>query len=140
MRSAAESPCPIPQRSSFLDAICGRVNDYLAAARLRRELDRFGSARIAQIANDVGIDAQDLVSFVEAGPHAADQLSKLLHALSANSLASSDPVIMRDLQRGCIMCAHKTRCDHDLAAGAAARNFRSYCPNALSLDALVKAN
>ncbi len=45
---------------------------------------------------------------MEAGPYAADQLSKLLHALGADSLASSDPVIMRDLQRGCITCAHKT--------------------------------
>jgi hypothetical protein len=87
-----------------------------------------------------GIDAQDLVSFVEAGPYAADQLSKLLHALGADSLASSDPVIMRDLQRGCIMCAHKTQCDHDLAANAAVRNYQSYRPNAMSLGALVKAN
>ena len=140
MRSAAESPCPIPQRSSFLDAICSRVNDYLTAARLRRELDRFGAARIAQIASDVGIDTQDLVSFVEAGPHAVDQLPKLLHALGADSLVSGNPVIMRDLQRGCIMCAHKTQCDHDLAAGATVRNYRSYCANAMSLDALVKAN
>ncbi len=130
----------IPERSSFFNAIRSRVNDYLTAARLRRELDRLGSARIAQIAGDVGIDAQDLVRFVEAGPHAVDRLPKLLHALGADSLVSGNPVIMRDLQRGCIMCAHKTQCDHDLAAGAAVRNYRSYCPNAMTLGTLVKAN
>ena len=65
---------------------------------------------------------------------------KLLHALGADLLASSDPVIMRDLQRGCITCAHKTQCDHDLAADVAVRNYRSYRPNAMSLGALVKAN
>lgn len=124
----------------ILDAIAGRFKEYISATRLRHELGSLRSEEIAHIARDMGIGVQDLVRFVNAGPRAADQLPKLLRALNIDSPVSGDPVMMRNLLRGCIMCAHKTRCDHDLAAGTAARNFRSYCPNAEMLNALVKTN
>jgi hypothetical protein len=52
------------------------------------------------------------------------------------ALAEADPINMRDLQRLCITCGDKKRCEHELSNGTAAENFREYCPNALTLDAL----
>jgi hypothetical protein len=47
-------------------------------------------------------------------------------------------MIMRDLQRLCITCAQKKRCGHELAAGTAGENFREFCPNAYTLEALFE--
>jgi hypothetical protein len=68
----------------------------------------------------------------------ADQLAKLLLALGVDpkQLASENSAMMRDLQRVCIVCGHKQRCEHDLAAGTAAQRYGSYCPNSSSLAAL----
>ena len=50
-----------------------------------------------------------------------------------------DPAVMRDLQRSCIMCDEKGRCRFDIANGVITEKFRDYCPNAFTLDALLKA-
>jgi len=83
-------------------------------------------------------DSEDGSEKTREGPHAADELPKLLRALGVDpqKLASDDPAIMRSLERICISCGHKNQCQHDLAAGTAASYYRDYCPNAMSLDAL----
>ena len=54
------------------------------------------------------------------------------------ALVKSDPAIMRDRQRICIFCSQKRRCQHELAERTAGENFREFCPNAYTLDALVQ--
>jgi hypothetical protein len=75
------------------------------------------------------------------GPNAADLLQKLLAGLGidAKELAHDDPMTMRDLQRLCAMCVDKRQCGFDLANGIIAANFRDYCPNAVTLDAVLQA-
>jgi pyrroloquinoline quinone (PQQ) biosynthesis protein C len=101
-------------------------------------LARCGPEEVARAANDLGVSPGELVRLASKGPHAADQLAKLLLALGVDpkKLASEDPAMMRDLQRLCITCGHKQRCEHELAAGTAAKHYRNYCPNAISLAAL----
>jgi hypothetical protein len=55
-----------------------------------------------------------------------------------DELECDNPAVMRDLQRLCITCANKARCQHELAAGTAAAHFHEFCPNAFTLDALFK--
>jgi hypothetical protein len=45
---------------------------------------------------------------------------------------------MRDMQRLCISCEAKQRCEHELTQGSAARHYREFCPNAFTLDALFE--
>jgi hypothetical protein len=94
------------------------------------------------MASDMGITSNELTALARKGPHAADLLQKLLVALGvdAEGLAHDDPMIMRDLQRLCTTCGHKRQCALDLEAGIAASNFRDYCPNSFTLDALIKPN
>jgi len=40
------------------------------------------------------------------------------------------------LQRLCVVCSQKGRCEHELAKGTAAEHFHEFCPNAFTLDAL----
>jgi hypothetical protein len=120
------------------DVIADWVKRYRYAAGLRDDLARCGREEVARVASDLGVSPGELVRLARKGPHAADQLKKLLLALGADrkKLAPKDPGMMRDLQRVCITCGCKPQCERELAMGSAAQHYRNYCPNASSLAAL----
>ena len=122
----------------ILDAIANWVKKYRQAVGLRGELANCGAEEVALIARDIGVSPEELRFATSKGPHAADELPKLLRALGVDpqKLASDDPAIIRSLERICISCGHKNHAQHDLAAGTAASHYRDYCPNAMSLDEL----
>ena len=125
-----------------LDAIAAWVKNYRQAIGLRNEMANCTPEQVAAIARDMGLTSEELLSITAKGPHAADELPRLLRALGVDPdrLASHDPGTMRDLQRICVTCGHKGQCQHDLAKGTAASRYRDYCPNAISLDALFRDN
>jgi len=92
------------------------------------------------IAKDLGVPLSDLCGLAAKAPDAANDVSKMLGALSIDesALAKSDPAATRDLQRTCMLCAQKGRCKHELASFTAALNFHEFCPNAYTLEALLK--
>jgi hypothetical protein len=56
-----------------------------------------------------------------------------------DALASDDPLLFRELQGLCTLCRSKERCARDLAREgdeAARQDWREYCPNATTLNAL----
>ena len=121
-----------------LDAIAGWINKYRDLDRANREFEHCSQEDVMQIAKDLGLEVSQLRSLAAKGPEAADTLRKMLVALSVDPkvLAESDPALMRDLQRLCIVCGQKSRCQHELARDTAAEHFHEFCPNAYSLDAL----
>ena len=125
----------------ILDAIANWVEKYRNAVGQRGEFAHCGAEEVALIARDIGVSPEELIFVANRGPHAADELPKLLRALGVDpqKLASDDPAIMRSLQRICISCGHKDQCQHDLATGTAASKYGDYCPNAMSLDALFQS-
>ena len=138
MVNATEEQWAYPTLEPVLGAIANWVKKYRDAVGLRDELAHCGSDEVARTARDLGISPRELVRLAGKGPHAADLLLKLLSALGVDpkALAFEDPATMRDLQRLCITCGHKNQCEHELAAGTAAENYKSFCPNAYTLDAL----
>ena len=93
----------------------------------------------AAIAHELGLSSRQLRDLAAMGPHAADELPRLLEALKidADALALKEPMVLRDLERVCSLCAHKRECGHDLASGDASHNYQRYCPNADTLQALL---
>ena len=79
-----------------------------------------------------------LDTLVRQGPHAADELPKLLKVLGIDEadLARTQPLVLRDMERVCAMCASKHQCDRDLAAGTSAEHYEGYCLNAPTIDSL----
>ena len=55
-----------------------------------------------------------------------------------NIAPSSVGAISRDLSRVCSECLMTSRCRRELDAGSAGANYNEYCPNALTLDALLE--
>jgi len=137
-------PDHLPRQNDYrtvnfvLDVIADWVNSYRATAGSREELGQCSGNDVRQIAKDLGVSAGELRALSAKGPHAADLLTRMLTALSVDpeTLLKSDPATMRDLQRLCISCGHKGRCAHEIATGTAPEHFRSFCPNAFTLDAL----
>jgi len=100
-----------------------------------REMD---AASFDQIASDLRISSADLEQLVGQGPHAADELPKMLRALGIDQadLARTETHVLRDMERVCSVCNHKRRCGHELAAGTAGANYEEYCGNASTIDGL----
>jgi hypothetical protein len=110
--------------------------DWLQHWRALGELRQMDRETVNHIASDLRISLGDLKELVRNGPHAADELPKMLKALGIDeaALARSQPLVLRDMQRVCAMCRDKSRCHSDLAAGTAAKNHEAYCLNAPTID------
>jgi hypothetical protein len=80
----------------------------------------------------------DLDTFVRQGPHAADELPRLLEVLGIDeaALVRSEPAVLRDMKRVCVSCERKVQCRNDLETGASARDYGDYCVNAQTMNAL----
>ena len=91
-----------------------------------------------KIAIDLGVSPGELDQLIRRGPHAADELPKMMAAigLDAKAIARAQPLVIRDLQRACALCDQKKQCNRHLAAGTAAQHYREYCPNTTTLASL----
>ncbi|MBI3435520.1 MAG: hypothetical protein HY056_10650 [Proteobacteria bacterium] len=101
-------------------------------------LNACGCTEVARIARDLGVSTSELRALARQGPDAAALLPRMLDALGidAKAIARDEPGVMHDLQRLCGQCARKVECANDLAGGGAADNYRAYCPNAPTIEAL----
>jgi hypothetical protein len=127
-----ETPYPIVSR--MIDIF----GEWLKHRRELRELREIDAANFGQIASDLRMSSADLEALVRQGPHAADELPKMLAALGIDQddLARTEPLVPRDMERVCAVCIHKRQCDRDLAAGTAAEHYEDYCANAPTIDGL----
>jgi transcriptional regulator with XRE-family HTH domain len=130
--------------SATVDGVFGAIADWVRKFRSHAgNDDTFGQCsaeEVKQIANDIGISPAELRGIARKEPGSADLLQKMLVALGVapETLIKHDPAVMRDLQRLCVSCTHKSRCQHELALGEAAERFHEFCPNAYTLDALLE--
>jgi hypothetical protein len=129
-----------PRVEPVLSAVAQWVRKHRSATSSRDELAECAPADVARIASEIGISHRELDHLASRGPGAADLLQKLLVALHVDPETTTlkDPAVMHDLQRLCITCSHKKQCQHDLAAGTAAQEYQKYCPNAFTLEAILK--
>jgi hypothetical protein len=119
------------------------TEDFLARLRTwwqhHNELEGMDRAELDRIAADLGMTAHDLGDLVARGPDAAALLQQRMTALglSRSDVERAASGLMRDLERTCTCCDHKGVCEKDLANRPQDRAWKSYCPNAISLDAVV---
>jgi len=130
----------IPTLDFVVNAIAGWVNKYRSMHASGNELGECSPEDVTRIAADIGIPAGELRALAAKGPDSAKLLEKMLLRLHVDpaQLANANPAVMRDLQRLCVVCGQKERCQHELDAGTAAENYHEFCPNAFTLDALFR--
>ena len=109
--------------------------------RKHNELASLPRDELHRMAADFGMGTRDLEELVAKGPQAADLLHQRLDALGL-SRADVQRIafsLMRDLERTCACCSDKAECKKDLAAKPDDPAWKQYCPNAVSLEAIMKA-
>jgi uncharacterized protein YjiS (DUF1127 family) len=126
--------------TSVVERLANTFRDWLRHRQELREIHRLDTAEFDRIASDLRISPADLDELVRQGPHAADELSRLLEALGLGEqdLARIEPMILHDMERVCALCGHKGECHRDLAAGISAERYKEYCLNAPTIEELDK--
>ena len=121
-----------------VEFLIDRFAGWLKHRRDLNEVRRMNRTDFDAIARDLRVTPDDLDQLVQAGPHGADELPDMLKALGIDgeSIARTEPLMVRDMQRVCAMCRDKAQCDADLAGGTAAEHYKSYCSNASTLESL----
>jgi hypothetical protein len=121
-----------------VEALIGTFSDWLRHRRELNEMRQFDRVDFDRIAYDLRVSPHDLEELVRKGPHAADELPKLLKALGIDEavLASTQPFLLRDMERVCALCEQKRQCDRDLAEGTSAEHYKDYCTNAPTIERL----
>jgi hypothetical protein len=122
----------------IVDGLINVFGDWLKHRREMREIRHLDTGLFDDVARDLGMAPTDLERLVRRGPHAADELPRLLAVLGidAAALARSEPAALRDMERVCISCERKARCNNDLEIGVSARNYEDYCLNTSTMHAL----
>jgi transcriptional regulator with XRE-family HTH domain len=112
--------------------------DWLKHRRELNELRQLNTSEFERIATELRVSPGDLNELVRQGPHAADELPKLLKILGIDeeALARTQPMVLRDMERVCALCSSKGECDRDLAAGTSAEHYAGYCLNASTIETL----
>jgi transcriptional regulator with XRE-family HTH domain len=121
-----------------VEMLISTFGDWLKHRRDLNELRQLNSAEFDRIAGELQVSPADLTELVRQGPHAADELPKLLKVLGIDetALVRTQPLVLRDMERVCALCQDKGQCDRDLAAGTAAEHYKGYCLNASTIDVL----
>ena len=114
--------------------------DWLKHRQDLREMRELNRGDFARIAHDLSVSPAELEVLVRRGPHASDELPKLLTSLGIDeaALSRTQPLLQRDMVRVCAACQEKARCDRDLEAGTSAQHYAEYCGNAPAIDELSK--
>lgn len=128
---------------SLVKAAFETLSDWVNRYRNRKGPSGLGECdpqEIARIAREMKITPEELCDLAKARPRSADLLQEMLpvFGIDAKTLASAEPLVTRDLQRLCATCRNKKRCREELDEFSAAENFREYCSNAVTIEALVK--
>ena len=130
----------MPAQDTPHHGLLDTFTNWLQYRREMNEMRRMDRGDFERIAEDLRISPGDLDALVRHGPHAADELPRMLKALGIDeqTLARSQPMVLRDMERVCALCGHKSECDHDLAAGTAAEHYENYCLNAPTIERLER--
>ena len=133
-----DAPSPIYRAAPF-----GNLVEWWRRLRRRRnslaELDRM-HAGLELLARDLSLSPRDLRAIAARWPDRGDLLRRRLTALGLDPelFSSAQSGALRDLERVCTLCGSKSRCERDVARNASGAEWRGYCLNVATLDALLR--
>ena len=107
---------------------------------LANELSSLDMTQREELARDVCVSEEAFERLYVAGPR-TDQLEQLMCALALDAETTeieSPGAVTRDMSLVCSGCLMINRCRRELEAGSAKQNYNEYCPNALTLNALLE--
>jgi hypothetical protein len=129
----------VHERPNLLRRMADWWQDLGWRSRTACDLSRCDPADVERLAHDVGVSSGDLCILAGKWPDRLDLLSQRTEELKLDlaEIGQVEPRVVRDLQRTCALCASKRRCRHDLVDNPADPAWQDYCPNAMTLTALL---
>jgi hypothetical protein len=127
-------------RSGFVHTFARWWQECASRRRTLQALADCGPAESARIAHDVGVSgAAELRVLAGKWPNSADLLARRMRQikLDAAEIVRVGPEVVRDLERVCTLCASKRRCSRDFVKERFPSPWQAYCPNTMTLKALV---
>ncbi len=120
-----------------VEALLNRLRDWWQA---RNELASMDQNELRRIAGDLSMTPEELEHLVGRGADGAELLYERMHALglSRADVESAARGLMFELERTCARCNGKDICDKDLEMRPEDPGWKGYCPNAISLESLIK--
>ncbi|CAN5488130.1 hypothetical protein BH11PSE4_BH11PSE4_04120 [soil metagenome] len=121
--------------------LIARLTEWLQRRREIGEMNQLDASEFARIAGEIGVAPQELDLLVRRGPHAADEMPKVLRALGFDeeAIARIQAPQRQDMERACSLCQHKAECGNDLAKGSVAEHYESYCNNTDAIAELARS-
>jgi hypothetical protein len=112
---------------------------FLNQRRSMAELAACPPGQVQRIAQDLGLSESDLSFLACSHPGPTELMPKRLEELGLDAafLKYAQTATYRDMERVCGTCKAWRRCARDLAKGDVQVGMRSYCLNALTIDALT---
>ncbi|MBN9003578.1 MAG: hypothetical protein J0H75_16490, partial [Rhizobiales bacterium] len=108
---------------------------------LANELSSLDTIQREELARDSCV-SEDIFEHLYVAGDRTDELERLMCALSLDieqSEIANPGAVTRDMSLVCSRCLMINRCRRELEAGSAKQNYNDYCPNALTLNALLEA-
>jgi len=126
------------QHRSLLGTIGAWWHNWRTTEATIGDLARLGRHERSRVAHDVNLSGPELQTLAGKWPDAADLLSQRLAALQLDTgaVARTEPDVLRDMERVCTVCSEKSHCGHDIDRDPSDPEWRDYCPNVDTLDAL----
>lgn len=124
---------------AFLGRVRASALDRRKRRALLREFDELNAGDRNQILDDVGMGYREFARAMMAPQHAENLNVRALEAIGVDPLTfqARHPGWARDMERLCSTCPARRRCRRDLAADVFGRQYRHYCANADSIDAIA---
>lgn len=123
---------------SIVSALSAWWRDRKEANRQLEEISALSQADLEEVAADCGVSTYDLITVINAGPHAADEMNEMLNALNIdpNAVETGDRRLYQEMIATCAKCGAKGQCRSDLRNERTAENYVHYCPNADTINGL----
>lgn len=129
------------RKPSVAEILVGMAGEAWRRSRERRELVQFMQrypVEASHLARDLSIEFSELVRLCGRGTEWQTLLTSRLQAsgIGIDVLNRTEPEVARDLARCCAQCGSKARCARDLKRQPKSEDWRTYCANEQTLDAL----
>lgn len=130
------------QATGAIRVLFSRLGDWWRRRRERAAtltgLHDCGRDELSRIAEDIGIGVGELQVLAGKWPAAADLVARRAAALSVHiaEIERTEPQVARDLKRVCSLCDDKRACEHDLSQNPDKSDWKDYCPNVETLEAI----
>ena len=107
------------------------VKDWMARAASLREFEKIAPEDRARTLRDWNLTPFEFGSSMRQAFASQDLLSGAMRALDLEQgqLSSRHAAWYQDMQRSCVTCPHRSRCQHELMTSGFASSYRDFCAN-----------